>query len=136
KQLTDVASNVFAWDISKDSILVTSFTDRNSVQLFWLNDRRSASSAPAVPLGKKYTSWRNIRWPLITRPPDSLLPAIVTGPYPYNSLAHIRPLLFFPIIGTDITHDGSQGTQWGVATVLGDEMQKHLIEPFAWYGDV
>jgi hypothetical protein len=136
RQQTDVASNVLAWDWSKnkDSILVTSFTGRNSVQLFWIGANRSVASAPAVPLSKKYTAWRGVRWPLVTRPADSLPPAIVTGPYDYNSLAHIRPLLFFPIVGTDVDPLGNIGTQWGAFSVLSDEMQKHLFEPFAWYG--
>ncbi len=137
RQLTDVASNVLAWDWSakKDSILVSSFTGRNSVQLFWIPANRSVSNASAVPLAKKYTDWRSIRWPLITRPADSLPPAIVTGPYDYNSLSHIRPLLFFPIVGTDVDQNGNRGAQWGLTSILTDELQKHLIEPFLWYGD-
>ena len=136
RELTDVASNILAWDISKDSILVSSFTGRNSVQLFWIAAHRSVvTSIPAIPVEKKYTAWRSIRWPLITRSADSLPPAIVTGPYAYNSLAHIRPLLFLPIIGTDIDHDGAEGAQLGAFALLGDEMQKHLLQAFAWYGD-
>jgi|GEM_PF-1757907 len=137
EELTDVASNILAWDCSKnkDSILVTSFTDRNSVQLFWLGANRSVILAPSVPLAKKYTAWRSIRWPLVTRPSDSLPPVIVTGPYAYNSLAHIRPLLYLPIIGTDISPTGAEGIQLGAFTFLADEMQKHLLQAFAWYGN-
>ncbi|HEX5315667.1 MAG TPA: hypothetical protein VFX22_03365, partial [Candidatus Kapabacteria bacterium] len=83
----------------------------------------------------KYTAWRSIRWPLITRPADSLSSAIVTGPYAYNSFAHIRPLLYLPIIGTDISPNGAEGLQLGAFALLGDEMQKHLFQAFAWYGD-
>ncbi len=136
RELTDVASNILAWDISKDSILVSSFTGRNSVKLFWIAAHRSVVPAvPVAPVEKKYTSWRSIRWPLITRPADSLSPAMVTGPYSYNSLAHIRPLLYLPIIGTDLSRTGAEGTQWGAFTFLADEMQKHLLQAFAWYGD-
>jgi hypothetical protein len=141
-KLTNVASNVLAWDWpkNKDSLLVTSFTDRNSVQLFWLSAHRSDSSIvgygrSAIPLAKKYTAWRSIRWPLFTRPSDSLPPVIVTGPYAYNSLAHIRPLLYLPIIGTDISPTGAEGIQLGAFTFLADEMQKHLLQAFAWYGN-
>src|SRR5581483_7835445 len=138
-EVTNAASNILAWDWSKkkDSILVTSFTDRNSVQLFWLAaDHRITSHPSILPVEKKYTAWRRVRWPLVTRPADSLPEVIVTGPYAYHSLALIRPLLYFPIIGTDMTATGHQGTQWGALTFFTDEMQKHLMEAFAWYGDV
>ncbi len=88
------------------------------------------------PLVAKYTDWRTIRWPLVTRPQDSIPSTIVTGPYSYNSLAHIHPLLLFPFIGTDLTRSGDQGTQWGAVSVFSDEMQKHLLTAFAFYGDV
>ncbi len=135
KELTDVASNILAWDIAKDSILVTSFTSRNSVDLFWLNAKRSVTSAPSVPLAKKYTAWRTVRWPLVTRPPDSLPPLRLSSSEAYHSLAHISPILFAPIIGSDITHTGGGGAQWGGLGIFTDAMQKHLFEPFAWYGD-
>ncbi|HZK76324.1 MAG TPA: hypothetical protein VFD13_05390 [Candidatus Kapabacteria bacterium] len=136
RQLTDVASNVLAWDISKDSILITSFTDRNSVQLFWLPSHRSVvPSIAAQPVERKYTAWRSIRWPIVTRTADSLPSAIVTGPYAYNSLAHIHPLLYLPIVGTDISSTGAEGAQLGAFAFLADEMQKHLLQAFAWYGD-
>ena len=136
RERTDVASNILAWDWSKnkDSILVTSFTGRNSVQLFWIAANRSVHSAPSVPLAAKYTNWRTVRWPLITRPADSLPSAIVSGPYDYNSLSHIRPLLYFPIVGSDLDQNGGTGTQLGAFSILTDELQKHLIEPFVWYG--
>ncbi len=136
RELTDVASNILAWDIAKDSILVSSFTGRNSVQLFWIAAHRSVTTtAPAVPVEKKYFAWRSIRWPLITPPTDSAPPVNVAGPYAYHSLAHIRPLLYLPIIGTDISSTGAEGAQWGAFTFLADEMQKHLFQAFAWYGD-
>ena len=138
RELTDAASNVLAWDWSKnkDSILVTSFASRNSVQLYWLSAKRSVASAPEVPLANKYTAWRTVRWPLVTRPQDSIPPAIITGPYSYNSLTHIDPILVFPLIGSDETPAGSQGIQWGLTTVFSDEMQKHLFQISALYGDV
>lgn len=137
RELTDVASNVLAWDWSKskDSLLVTSFTSRNSVELFWLSADRSVPSAPSVPMSKKYTAWRSVRWPLVTRPSDSLAQTNVTGPYAYNSLSYIDPLLVFPIIGTDVSSTGSGGAQFGAFTILTDAMQKHVFEPYAWYGD-
>ncbi len=137
RQLCDVASNILAWDISKDSILVTSLTNRNSVQLFLLAAHRSVvPRVPGEPVEKKYMAWRSVRWPLITPPADSIPPVTSAGPFAYNSLAHIRPLLYLPIIGTDLDHTGDPGTQWGTLTLLSDEMQKHLLTAFAWYGTV
>ncbi len=136
RQLTDVASNLLAWDIAKDSILVSSLTERNSVHLFWIAAHRSVSQRiPVQPVEKKYSAWRSIRWPLVTPPLDST-PAVTTiGPFAYNSFAHIRPLIFLPLVGTDIDPSGTTGLQLGAATFLADEMQKHLFEAFAWYGD-
>src|SRR5205814_1595777 len=93
-------------------------------------------SCPSAPLAPKYTNWRDIRWPLITRPVDSLPQAIASGPFEYNSLAHIRPLLFLPLAGTDLSRTGAEGLQLGAMTILTDEMQKHLITAFGLYGDV
>jgi hypothetical protein len=138
RELTDVASNVLAcdWPKGKDSILVTSFTSRNSVQLFWLRADRSADPTQILPLASKYSSWRTVHWPLITGTPDTLPQAFITGPYDYNSLGHIRPLFILPFAATDLTHAGAPGTQWGAFTLLSDEMQKHLIEAYMLYGDV
>ena len=138
REPTDVASNVLAWDWSKnkDSILVTSFTSRNSVQLYWLPARRSINSAPEIPLASKYKAWRTVRWPLVTGSQDSIPATIVTGPYSYNSLTHIKPLFIFPLVGSDLRPNGDQGIQWGAAGIFSDEMQKHLIQVAAQYGDV
>ncbi len=137
REVTDVASNILAWDWSKnkDSVLVTSFTARNSVDLFWIGANRTVVPTPDVPMAKKYTAWRSIRWPLVTRPADSLPLVNIIGSEYYNSLAHISPLFFAPIIGTDITPTGGGGAQFGALGILSDAMQKHVIEPFAWYGD-
>jgi Tol biopolymer transport system component len=136
-ELTDAASNVLAWDWSKnkDSILITSFASRNSVQMYWLSAHRNVSPAPPVPLeSKKYTAWRSVRWPLVTRPPDSIPSAIISGPYSYNSLAYVKPVFAFPLIGTDESNEGRLGTQWGLTMLLSDEMQKHLFQFSALYG--
>ncbi len=137
-QLTDVASNVLAWDIAKnkDSILITSLASRNSVQLYWLSLHRDVRSAPMPMLAEKYTAWRSVRWPLITRTPDSIPSAIALGPYDYNSLARIRPLIILPFIGSDLTRSGDEGTQWGGFTIMTDEMQKHGLQAYGLYGDV
>ncbi len=134
--LTDVASNILVWDWSKvkDSLLVSSFISRNEVQLFWLTSQRSILPSSPLPLSAKYTKWREVRWPLVTRPQDSIPPVSVAGPYPYNSLAHIRPLALLPIVGSDLSRDGNSGVELGGFTVLSDEMQKHIISGFAYYG--
>lgn len=134
-QLTDAASNVLAWDATKDSILVSSFTARNSIALSWLPLHREAKNHQTPSLPVKYTAWRTASWPLVTRPVDSLPQTIAVGPYGYSSLAHIRPLLFLPLISSDMARDGSQGTQWGATMVFMDEMQKHLLQIYGLYGD-
>ncbi|MDP4200595.1 MAG: hypothetical protein Q8922_09215 [Bacteroidota bacterium] len=136
RQLTDAASNVLAWDVRQDSVLITSFASRNSVQMYWLTTSRTIRSAPLPPLATKYTAWRTVRWPLITRAPDSIPSTITVGPYEYNSLGHIHPLLILPLIGSDLTHTGDAGTQWGGFTLMSDEMQKHALQAYGLYGDV
>jgi hypothetical protein len=134
RQLTDAASNVLAWDVTKDSILVSSFASRNNVGLYWLPLHREAKSAVVPPLANKYSAWRHVHWPLVTRPVDSIPSTIVVGPYGYSSLAHIRPLLFAPLISSDMAKDGSQGTQWGLGSLFSDEMQKHILQLYGLYG--
>ncbi len=138
RALTNVASNILAWDWSKhtDSILVTSFESRNSVQMYWLPATRNATSTPMPALAPKYTEWRNIHWPLVTRTQDSIPATEITGPLSYNSLAHIHSLAILPLVGTDLTRSGDPGVQWGAVSIFSDEMQKHLIEAFGFYGDV
>jgi len=136
RQLTDVASNVLAWDWSKnkDSILVTSFASRNTVDLYWLSATRSVTSAPMPSLAPKYTAWRGVRWPLVTRTPDSIPQTTIVGPYGYNSIAHIAPRVYLPLVGTDMARNGEESWQVGAATILTDEMLKHGIAAFLLYG--
>ena len=139
RQLTDVASNILAWDWpkGKDSILVTSFESRNSVQLYWLGVQNAhIGENPVDKLDPKYLKWRTVRWPLVTRLQDSIPATTITGPLSYNSLAHLHSLAILPLVGTDLTRSGDQGIQWGAVTVFSDEMQKHLFEAYGFYGDV
>ena len=136
RELTAVASNITAWDVAKDSILVSAFTERNSVQLFWIPANRTVTPrTPAQPVEQKYSAWRNVRWSLVTPPTELTLAVPVSEPASYNSFAHVRSLVFLPLVGTDIDRVGATGLLFGAATGFVDELQKHLFEGFAWYGD-
>lgn len=136
--VTDIATNITPWDwpAAKDSVLVTSFSYRNSVQVYWLPVERIASTRPEQPMKPEYTAWRYVHWPIVTRPADSLPAVSVTGPESYNSLAHIRPLIYFPLIGTDLTRSGEEGTQWGAGLAMRDDMGKHTLLAYGLFGDV
>jgi hypothetical protein len=137
-QITDLASNLtpWEWSSSKDSVLVSSFELRNSVPLYWIGLKAKTTRDSLHFDDSSYTRWRFVHWPLVTRPADSLPATTVSGPFAYNSLANIRPLLYFPLIGTDLTRTGEEGTQWGAGTLLRDDMGKHTLFGYALYGDV
>jgi TolB protein len=138
RQVTDIATNITAWDwpTGKDSALVTSFSYRNSVQLYWLPTQRTVHLETPPTMKPEYIAWRTVHWPNVTRTADSLPAVNITGPSSYNSLAHIRPLIYFPLIGTDLTRSGEEGTQWGAGIALRDDMGKHTLLGYGLYGDV
>lgn len=138
RQLTDEAGAVFAWDWSakkSDSILVTSFEDRTRIKLFWIPAEHTVEPKPLVTLDKKYTDWREVHWPLITRPLDSLSAVNTSEVSGYNSLAHIAPLAFLPMAGSDRSKSNEPGTRYGLIGIASDPMSKHSILAFADYGD-
>jgi len=136
-QATDVAGALFGWDWSaqKDSILATSFDSRDKVQLYWIPARRVVQSKLPVPLHKKYTEWKTVHWPLVTRTPDSLTAVNVEDQGAYNSLAHIKFIATLPVLGSDLSRSGEKGLRYGLLTGLRDPMGKHTIFAFADYGD-
>jgi len=136
-QLTDISGAIFPWDWSsaKDSILTTSYDSRNSVALYWIPASRNVQSAAEPPLKAKYTDWRTVHFPLITRTYDSLPSVAITGLGGYNSLGHIRPILFTPIISSDKGATGEAGTRWGIFGTAFDPMEKHIVNGFLDYGD-
>ena len=137
-QLTDIAGAIFPWDWSgsKDSILVTSFDSRNSVGLYWMPANREVKSAPTIALKNKYSDWRTIHFPLITRVYDSMPPVAINDLGYYNSLAHIRPLFIVPVLASDKAADGTLGTRCGLFGTAFDPMEKHIMNAFLDYGDV
>jgi hypothetical protein len=135
-QMTDVAGAVFPWDYSttKDSILITSFDDRNKIQLRWLSPNRTTQSAAPAPLNDVYTSWRTEQLPLVM-PGDHAIPsAQVDGPSGYNSLFAVKPLAVIPFASSDKAANGATGTRWGLIAAATDPMQKHVFSAFVDYG--
>lgn len=135
-QMTDVAGAAFAWDYSasKDSILFSSFDDRNKIQLHWLASRRTTRSAPPVVLKDDYTTWRIVRLPLVM-PGEAAIPQItVSDPAGYNSVLSIKPIAAAPIASSDKGSDGASGTRWGLIAIAFDPMQKHILNAFVDYG--
>lgn len=135
-RLTDVAGAVTAWDWSreKDSVLVTSVDSRNEVTLYWIPADRDVKSAPDVALKDKYTEWRDVHWPLTTRPSDSLAP-VATKATHYNSLLEVRPLLVVPLLSTDKSRTGKHGLRYSITALATDPMQKHFVRAFVDWGD-
>jgi hypothetical protein len=136
-QLTDIAGAIFPWDWpeGKDSLLATSFDSRNSVALYWIPAKRSVTSAAEPPLKPKYTDWRTVHFPLITRTYDSLPPVMISGLGAYNSLALIRPVFVLPIVESDKGAHTEAGTRWGLTMGITDPMEKHILNAFLDYGD-
>jgi hypothetical protein len=134
-QMTDAAGAIFPWDwsASKDSILITSYDSRNRVSLYWLGATHKAESKPAPLLAEKYTAWRTVHFPLITRPADSL-PLLTVQPSGYSSLAHISPFAITPALTSDKGPTGKRDLRYGLALTLFDPMQKHVITAFGDYG--
>jgi Tol biopolymer transport system component len=135
-QMTDVAGAVFAWDYSaaKDSILISSFDDRNKIQLRWFSARRSVVIRDSVTLKDDYTSWRTVRFPLVM-PGDAAIPKIaINEPTAYNSFLSIKPFAAAPIATSDKGDDGQTGIRWGIIATAFDPMQKHVLSAFVDYG--
>jgi Tol biopolymer transport system component len=137
-QMTDIAGAIYPWDWSgsKDSILATSYDSRNTVGLYWIPAKREVKSAPTPPLKPKWTDWRLVHFPLITRPYDSLPSVAISGPGSYNSFAHITPVFITPILLSDKGNTGLLGLRYGFFGTATDPMEKHLINAFLDYGNV
>lgn len=136
-QMTDIAGAIFPWDWSgvKDSILATSYDSRNSVGLYWMPAKREVKSAPMPSLKNKYTDWRTIRFPLITRVYDSIPLIPITDLGAYNSLTHVRPIIVLPVLSSDKGRDGQTGLRYGLIGTAFDPMEKHIVNAFLDYGD-
>lgn len=135
QQLSDAAGAIFPWDwpAGKDSILITSLDSRNHISLYWLGANHKAESKPVPTLVEKYTDWRTVHFPLITRPADSLSPLTLQASS-YSSLAHISPFALTPAITSDKGPTGSRDLRYGLGLLLFDPMQKHVITAFGDYG--
>lgn len=135
-QMTDIAGAMYPWDWSgsKDSILVTSFDTRNSVSLYWISADREVKSAPIPELKGKYTDWRTVQFPLMTRTSDAIPPITLNDIGSYNSFAHIRPILILPFIASDKSLSGKSGMRFGFIGAAFDPMRKHAISLLMDYG--
>ncbi|MBS1902399.1 MAG: hypothetical protein JSS75_01685 [Bacteroidetes bacterium] len=131
------AGGVMAWDYSpwKDSLLVTSFDRRSSIPLYWISNRGTTGVRDTLALMPKYTAWHDTHFPLLPRPEDSLPQITALSPSSYNSLLHIQPLVFLPVLQSDKGSDARPGLRYGLTSILTDPMQKHQFVLFADYGD-
>ncbi len=137
--VTDVAGGLTVWDWSKqkDSLLVTSLDDRNHIRLYWISAKPltdTISFSDSLRLRDRYTAWRDVAWPAITRPMDSLLAVNASAPEGYSSLGAMKPLITLPIIASDKSRSGDLGVRYGLINIAADPMGKHNLATFVDWG--
>ncbi|HET6511993.1 MAG TPA: hypothetical protein VFH43_07365, partial [Candidatus Kapabacteria bacterium] len=118
-------------------LLVTSLDDRNHITLYWISPKSlsdTASFSDAQTLRARYTAWRDVTWPAIPRPMDSL-PAVTTSAQEgYSALAEMRPLITLPVISSDKSRSGELGVRYGLVNIAADPMGKHNLVTFVDWG--
>lgn len=137
--VTDVAGGLTVWDWSKekDSLLVSSVDDRNHVRVYWispnaLTDTTDFSASPA--LRDRYTAWRDVQWPAVPRPMDSLPAIAMSQPTGYSALGAVRHLITLPVLSSDKSRDGALGIRYGLLSISADPMAKHNFASFVDWG--
>jgi len=136
RAISDIASDIQPWDWprDKDSLLVSSFDSKNEVSLYWYPASHEVQRNTPTPTREKYGAWRNMHWPLVTRPEDSIPGTPTSRTSDYNSLTHITPLFVLPIVGSDRDRSGDGGTRFGLTAAFADPMGKHAVGLFLDWG--
>lgn len=137
--VTDVAGGLTVWDWSKekDSLLVTSLDDRNHIRLYWIAPTALADTSgfsQDITLRERYTGWRDVHWPEISRPMDSLPAVATTSEESYSSLGAVRSLITLPLISSDKSRSGELGVRYGLVNISADPMAKHNFATFVDWG--
>jgi Tol biopolymer transport system component len=137
--VTDVAGGLTVWDWSaeKDSLLVTSVDDRNHVRLYWIAPyplHDTAGMYDTVRLRPRYTAWRDVQWPKMTRPIDSLPAITMSQPSGYSALGSVQHLITVPLISSDKSRTGDLGIRYGLLNISADPMAKHNFVTFVDWG--
>ena len=136
RYITDVAGGLYCvqWVPNSDSVLAISFDTRDRIIPHLIPASRQMSLTPPALINVKYSGWLFARLPRQTPPADSIPEARIVEEGSYHSLAHITPLAYLPIYGTDRSPAGENGSRWGLFTVMNDPMAIHLLQAFADYG--
>jgi Tol biopolymer transport system component len=138
--VTDVAGGLTVWDWSKqkDSLLVTSLDDRNHIRLYWISPNTlldTGGFSTPTALRERYTGWRDVHWPLVTRSQDSISGMTVFDtPKGYSSLGAVQSLITLPILASDKSRSGDLGVRYGLLNISADPMAKHNFVTFVDWG--
>lgn len=136
RYLTDIAGGIYSvqWVPGSDSVLAISFDTRDRILPHLVPASRQMTPTPAAQIKVKYSGWLFARLPRQTPPADSIPIARIFDEENYSALAHITPLAYAPLYGTDRSRDGQKGSRWGLLALLNDPMGIHTIQAFADYG--